>query len=193
MAKSARQRKRGPRKKPPGNLCNHRGQPVQVGPYQVLAGGCQYLQPQDLAKADVLIPLLDKLPPLEFGRQYTVLAAPLQDFGGVPANWEEFLRQQVIPLLEAGKKVLVFCMAGHGRTGTFLGSLIALLETPEQTPDPIAAVRERHCPKAVETITQAEAIFGLRGQPAPKKYRQEFSDKVLGWPRLAEPFRAEEV
>jgi protein-tyrosine phosphatase len=63
-------------------------------------------------------------------------------------------------------------MAGHGRTGTFLASLIALLEDDHTTPDPIAAVRERHCEQAVESVAQGEAIFALRGQPLPRKYRR---------------------
>ena len=109
---------------------------------------------------------------MKFGRSYQILAAPLADYGGVPVEWGNFLRKQVIPLLESGKRVLAFCMGSHGRTGCFLASLIAILE-PE-TPDPIAAVRERHCPRAVESRAQAEAIFALRGESLPAKYEEEF-------------------
>ena len=72
---------------------------------------------------------------------------------------------------------MVYCMGSHGRTGTFIASLIALLESKEQTPDPIAAVRERHCSKSVETIGQARAIFALRGEKLPKKYDDELGYK----------------
>ncbi len=94
----------------------------------------------------------------------------LRDFGGVPTNWRELLEERIIPRLEDGDDLLAFCAGSHGRTGTFLASLIALLETPEETPDPIAAVRERHCHEAVETKLQAEAIFALRGQAVPQHY-----------------------
>lgn len=96
---------------------------------------------------------------------------PIRDFGGAPDGWESFLRQEIIPLLEKGEKLLVFCSASHGRTWMFLASLIAILESREETPDPIEAVRERHCCHAVETPVQAADIFALRGEPLPEKYR----------------------
>jgi hypothetical protein len=157
----------------------HRGQPVRVGAYTVLAGGTRDLHPNDLAKADVLVPLTDTGIPYAFGRRYEVLAAPLQDYGGVPENWRQFLEGVIIPELESGRKLLAFCVGSHGRTGTFLASLIAILESPEETPDPIAAVRARHCSRAVETKAQARAIFALRGQRLPRRYMREFT--FHGW------------
>jgi hypothetical protein len=152
---------------------NHRGEPVRVGPYTVLAAGTQYgLQAGDLARAEVIIPLTERVPPLPFGPDQQILHCPLPDFGGVPDNWGEFLRQQVIPLLDEGKKVMAFCVGSHGRTGTFIASLIALLE-PE-TKDPVAAARERHCCKAVESEAQATAIFALRGKKLPRQWVGKF-------------------
>ena len=170
----------------------YRGHAVRVGPYQVFAGGTMYLRPRDLRKADVLVPLTgvseyefgqiytvsadqqpSRITELEAGRSYTMLVGRLPDFGGVPENWDWFIRERVIPLLEQGKKLLGFCMVSQGRTGTWLASLVAVLE-PEEV-DPIAAVRRRHCAKAVETMAQATAVFALRGQDLPEKYRLEFS------------------
>lgn len=156
---------------------SHRGNPVRVGPYTVLAGGTQYLQSEDLSQADILVPLTDRIPVGVFGSFYEILAAPMRDFGGVPPGWESFLLEEVIPLLAEGERLLAFCAGSHGRTGTFLASLIAILETSEETPDPIEAVRERHCHQAVETRAQAEGIFALRGQPLPEKYQQEFAPR----------------
>ena len=60
----------------------------------------------------------------------------------------------------------------------FLASLFALLESEEETPDPIAAARKRHCRRAVESIKQADAIFALRGAKwAPAKYWAEFRNR----------------
>lgn len=144
-----------------------------MGRYTIMAGGTMYLQPGDFDQADLLIPLKDAAGPLEFGKRYSVLAGSLQDYGGVPKHWRKFLRL-VIKELESGKKILAFCAASHGRTGCFLASLIALLESEEETPDPIEAVRERHCRFAVETQSQAEAVFALRGRPLPSKYHSLF-------------------
>jgi len=167
---------------------DHRGEAVQVGPFTIMLGGTMYLQPEDLREADVLIPLtetgltfgqvyqvtgpasLPKMPKLEKGREYCILAAPLVDFGSVPTNWEGFLREDVIPLLAEGKKVLAFCAGSHGRTGTLLASLIALLEP--DTADPIAAARQRHCKAAVETEAQARAVFALRAEELPEHYHR---------------------
>ena len=156
----------------------HCGDPVRVGPYTVLAGGTRDLISADLEKADVLVPLTGSVP-FGFGRRYEVLAAPMQDFGGVPIGWQEFLEGEILPELASGRRLLVFCMGSHGRTGTFLASLIALLESAEETPDPIAAVRERHCDEAVETLKQAEAIFAIRGEPLPAQYKKEFAPRTL--------------
>lgn len=156
----------------PVRLCAHRGEPVRVGPYEVLAGGTRDLRSEDLEKADLLVPLLENVP-FAFGRRYEILAAPLRDFGGVPEGWSEFV-ESVCDELALGRRILTFCMGGHGRTGTMLASLIAVLETAKETPDPIAAARERHCERAVETLAQCEAIFALRGMKVPAKYRHEF-------------------
>lgn len=150
--------------------CTHTGNPVRVGPYEVRAGGTWYLRRQDFARVDAIIPLNGKEPDAEwYGGD--VFALPLPDFGGVPDNWREILETEVIPLLEQVNTLLAFCTASHGRTGTFLASLIALLESSDETPDPIQAVRERHCSHAVESLAQAEAIFALRGEDLPNKYR----------------------
>lgn len=157
----------------------HIGDPVDVGPYTVLVGGYQDLLPEDLEQADILVALTSQLPEVAFGKEYRIIAAPLRDFGGVPNGWEQFLEERIIPLLAERKKLLAYCGASHGRTGTFLGSLIALLESRAETPDPIEAVRERHCRDAVETLEQAEAIFAIRGERLPEKYQHEFSMQRL--------------
>jgi len=169
----------------------HRGEPVCVGPYLVLAGGTRDLREEDLEKADVLVPLARDAP-FALGRAYRVIGCPLRDFGGVPAGWGEFLEGVILPELAAGRRLLAFCMGSHGRTGTFLASLIALLESAAETPDPIAAARKRHCERAVETRAQAEAVFALRGESLPTQYEREFAPRVplgfagglygKGWP-----------
>lgn len=149
----------------------HEGDAVQVGEFVICATGTMYglgyLDDPDM----VYVPLT-VVPPSTFGHDSTVIEAILPDFGGVLDNWQEFLEETIIPELQAGQKLLAFCAGSHGRTGVFLASLIALLETPEVTPDPIAAVRQRHCEEAVETVAQARAVFALRGQPVPAYYRK---------------------
>ena len=152
----------------------HRGGSVQVGQYTVLAGGTRDLRARDLEDVDVLVPLAGEAP-FALGRSYRIIGCPMRDFGGVPDGWRMFLEGVIIPELVVGQKLCVFCVGGHGRTGTFLASLIALLESIDETPDPIAAVRARHCMRAVETLAQARAVFALRGQHLPAEYQTMFS------------------
>ncbi len=165
------------KKRPQSPPCLHRGEAVKVGPYTVYAGGMQYFQPGDSAGFDLLIPLTSSRMPFDFGHRYEILAAPLVDYGGVPPEWGNFL-EMVVTELKSGAIILAFCEGSHGRTGCFLGSLIALLESKEETPDPIAAARARHCHHAVETLAQAEAIFAIRGETLPAHYVEEFTPRL---------------
>ncbi len=183
--------------RPPGRVLKpakhglHTGQPVRVGKHQIWLGGTQHLKAEHLVDADVLLPLTEtklnfgqwyrkpagksgtflKMPPLDAAVEYNVLAAPLTDFGSVPSNWGEFLKTEVVPLITSGRRVLAFCEGSHGRTGTLLASLIALMEPKSK--DPIAAARFRHCPHCVETVAQATGVFALRGLPLPPQWRSQ--------------------
>jgi hypothetical protein len=157
--------------------------PVKVGSNHIYLGGTRYLNWGHLRGFDLIIPLtshpLEEVIPLGT----TVLWAAMQDFGGVPDGWESFLTSKVIPPLRRGKKIAAFCVGSHGRTGTFGASLIALEEGKNTTPDPIAAIRERHCPSCVETEAQAAGIYDLRRDRLPNRYRDEFgrSGRISGY------------
>lgn len=172
----------------------HRGlHPVRVGAYEVYASGTQYLDPGHALGFEVLVTLNGLLPqgltqfpgspstPLQFGEvvqlgSTKIIGGTLKDFGGTPPEWRSFLETLVIPELQAARTVLAFCTASHGRTGTFLASLVALLELPGATPDPIFAVRTRHCCHAVETLEQAKGVFALRSREVPKRYLHSVQD-----------------
>ncbi len=154
----------------------HRGNPVAVGEYTVFAGGTRDLRSGDLTGYDLVIPLTGGGIPLERGRRTTVWSYDLQDYGGVPADWAQFL-QEVVDELRRGRRIIAFCVGSHGRTGTFLSSLVSLVEDRAVTPDPIEAVRARHCYKAVESRAQAEAVFALRGEALPPQYATEFAPR----------------
>jgi hypothetical protein len=148
--------------------CDHRGLvPVAVGPYQIFAGGTRYLQAEDLVGFDLVLPL-GEAAPLALGQRAPIVGCPWRDFQPPPAGMGDFLREVLIPALAAGQRVLAFCIGSHGRTGTLIASLIAVLEPSTQ--DPIAVARARHCTKAVETAEQAKFIFALRGAPCPVQY-----------------------
>jgi len=160
----------------------HRCGPVKVGPFTVYAAGIHDLGTSELDgfKTDtnsVLVLLSeDQLQWHCNASEYTVLAKPLVDLGGVPEDWKGFI-QQLFDLLVSGKRLLIACSKGHGRTGCCIASLIAFIESSERTPDPLAAVRQRHCREAVETRKQAEAIFAMRDELLPTRYWPQFPER----------------
>lgn len=159
----------------------HRREEVAVGPYKIWVAGAPSLEDGDLDDFDLIVPLAKKELPMTFGKEYRVLCAYLyeqfeeeeiegEQMGRLKSVWPDFVNR-IIEELKAGKKILAFCFRGHGRTGLLLASLVALLETKEETPDPIAGVRERYCRRAVECWFEAELIFSLRGEKLPERYK----------------------
>ncbi|OGN16852.1 MAG: hypothetical protein A3C88_01180 [Candidatus Yanofskybacteria bacterium RIFCSPHIGHO2_02_FULL_50_12] len=152
---------------------DHQGQVVEVGGLTVHLGGVLYHPLMDLSIYNLVVPFLEdghpKLAKVReaMGSSGVLLHYPIPDYCAPPSNWREFL-DFMVAQLRGNQKVIAFCAGGHGRTGTFLASLIARLE-PE-IEDPVEEARNRYCEKAVETKEQAAAVFALKGQPLPAKY-----------------------
>lgn len=154
--------------------CHDGSKPIVIGGCNVWLAGSYKANGSVVAEMDILCPLNGELPDsLPFGSWAVVLGSALRDRGGVPSNWKAYINL-VAEQLRAGKKVMAYCTGSHGRTGTFAASLLAVME-PE-VEDPIAAIRERHCHKAVESKKQAVAIFALKGEGLPEQYEKEFSE-----------------
>lgn len=70
---------------------------------------------------------------------------------------------EVCAMLRSGKRVLIACTGGHGRTGTLLAAVIALL-CPDFA-DPVGHIREIYCHEAVEGRLQEVAVEAVMGDP----------------------------
>ncbi|MFL6139396.1 MAG: hypothetical protein ACJ74O_16555 [Frankiaceae bacterium] len=141
---------------------SHRGAAVRIGDHEVLAAGLLHLRAEDLDGVDLVIALVQ---PHEDHRgllegRGNVHWASIPDFTAPEPAWLRAQAGVVMAALRQGRRVLVLCLGGHGRTGTFLASLIALAEPG--TADPVAALRDRHCVHAVETEEQRAAVLALR-------------------------------
>lgn len=79
---------------------------------------------------------------------------PVTDMSVLPESILTRAIQDIVDCLEAGKKVGIFCLGGHGRTGYIAGCVLGYLGVE----DPIGYLREHYCSKAVETREQAEEI-----------------------------------
>ena len=97
-----------------------------------------------------------------------------------PSNPKDFrkLVEWAKEQLEAGRKVHVGCIGGHGRTGTFLAALVSLFGEK----DAIAYVRKNYCERAVESTEQVTFLkqhFGVT--PAAGAKSNAYSKPKSDW------------
>ena len=151
--------------------CPHPLRKVKVGAHHVYAGAAKYLTEKSIASEgiELFVPLSTATVPVPTGVR--VRPAVLPDFGGVTSDWSAVI-DELVDELKQGTILMCCCQAGHGRTGTLLASLVSVMEPG--IIDPIDTVRHRYCHHAVETTAQAEAIFALRNQKLPERYRGTF-------------------
>lgn len=82
------------------------------------------------------------------------------DMGTIKAGpyfWAQFFR-----LIKENQKknVVVFCIGGHGRTGTFVGSMMTVM-LGIHGGKAIRAIREGYCQQAVETRQQEDYVRSM--------------------------------
>lgn len=108
-----------------------------------------------LHKVDLLVPLDNVSGRIwDNGWNGDIYYVPVKDFGVLPKSIEVQKVQYVLDRIAEGKKVAVFCIGGHGRTGYFASLLMGKLGIE----DPIKVLREQYCKNAVECNEQVEAI-----------------------------------
>lgn len=85
---------------------------------------------------------------------------PIKDYS-VPVNKQEFMDmcKWISEQLDAGKKVHLGCIGGHGRTGTVIAGVMAY----RGEKDAIGWTRKNHCHKAVESDEQVKMLVKLYG------------------------------
>lgn len=150
-------------------LCDHRLQgevrPISIGQHSIYAGGGTYLTQHEKDGFDLRIDLRDEVIPseIDFGVEMdNCLYLPIVDFKTVAEEQLPIFRWYLFEVylrMCKGERVLVYCAGGHGRTGLFLASLLALVE-PELE-DPVVELRHRYCSRAVETPAQAEQVANM--------------------------------
>lgn len=107
---------------------------------------------------------------------------PIEDMSVLPESILIRAIQDITDCLENGKKVGIFCLGGHGRTGYIAGCVLGYLGVE----DPIGYLRENYCKKAVETREQAVEIGKFIGNDelADKyfpKSKYSYYDDFYSW------------
>lgn len=128
--------------------------PIEVVPGLIL-GGIYRLDEILAMKPDVLFPL-DSLPGWIWreGFRGEIVYYPITDYNILPDDVLDRLVDEVLERLKAGRKVAIFCVGGHGRTG-YVGSCVMHMLGEKR---PVAFLRDKYSYLAVETQEQQNAI-----------------------------------
>lgn len=97
----------------------------------------------------------------------------------IQINWRDYSVPKSLTLddwkaiveeIRERKEALVFCMGGHGRTGT-LGAILAILFQLCKPEEGIAYVRKHYCKSAVESMEQVKYIESLFGKQTDREVK----------------------
>ena len=129
---------------------------------------CKERQVKDLVKEkkiDVLVPLAELDGEIwNTGFCGEVLYYPIEDYGVLPQSILKRCVTDIISRLKA-KKVAIFCLGGHGRTGYVAACVLGKLGYD----DPIRTVRNKYCKSAIECNEQVESIATFLNKPHLKE------------------------
>ena len=150
---------------------------ILPGGLKIYGGSCGYPRVKD---ADVYIGFdrgmnFHAKMPWEGGHN---VLYPIND-GHAPKNVGNFTKliEWTIEQLEAGQQVHAGCIGGHGRTGTFLAALVALMGDEKHA---VEYVRKGYCSKVVESNAQMEFLnknFGIAMAPISRPAYKQKSKK----------------
>ncbi len=129
-------------------------QPVEIVPGLIL-GSLRALNAMLDMKPDVLFPL-DRLPGWIWDTDFRgeIVYYPIMDYCALPDDVLEQLVAAVLDRLQAGKRVAIFCIGGHGRTGYVAACVLHQLGKE----NPVACLKQKYSPSAVESEEQELAI-----------------------------------
>ena len=103
---------------------------------------------------------------------------PWADFD-IPNLFAEDWKNVVKEVRRLKKNTVVYCMGGHGRTGTALAILAVLMGV--KTKNPVEYVRTNYCKEAIETeeqIKYIEYVTGCDLKDEIKKYRKKEKSNI---------------
>lgn len=104
---------------------------------------------------DILVPLAECYGSIwDKGFRGEIWYYPTRDYNVLPEDVADQAVSRIIEALENKKKVGIFCLGGHGRTGYLACLVLGALDYA----DPIRYVRDNYCKLAVESNEQIKQI-----------------------------------
>lgn len=130
----------------------HNG-PVEVYPNLYLGSLAESSQMAEFC--DVLVPLAECYGSIwDKGFRGEIWYYPIRDYSVLPDDVATQAVTKIVSALENKKKVGIFCLGGHGRTGYLACLVLGALDYA----DPIRYIRENYCKLAVESNEQIKQI-----------------------------------
>ena len=162
--------------------CDHAPQKLINGETWGVYGGTKFACTSHITEYDVIVNLTgaEVTPrhhiPLPFGKKYErpPMVEVLLDWPdmGVPVLPGAFWADLALYLKENGKRALVFCAGGHGRTGTAVACLM-VASCAMSAREAIVWIRKNYCVNAVETLEQEKYVAEVAKQLAKPKPETE--------------------
>lgn len=130
----------------------HNG-PVEVYPNLFLGSLAESSQMAEFC--DILVPLAECYGSVwDKGFRGEIWYYPIRDYSVLPNDVADQATSRIVSALENKKKVGIFCLGGHGRTGYLACLVLGALDYA----DPIRYIRENYCKLAVESNSQIKQI-----------------------------------
>lgn len=130
----------------------HNG-PVEVYPNLYLGSLAESSQMAEFC--DILVPLAECYGTIwDKGFRGEIWYYPIRDYSILPDDVATQAVTKIVSALENKKKVGIFCLGGHGRTGYLACLVLGALDYA----DPIRYIRENYCKLAVESNEQIKQI-----------------------------------
>lgn len=137
---------------------------------------------KDKHKFDVLIPLdrldgeaMDYISP----EKIQIFYFPCPDYGVLSERNLAYLVTQIISFLKQKKRVVLFCLEGHGRTGYVTACVIGKLGVK----NPVQFLRTKYCNKIIETASQMTEVAKYLGIDLSKEIKDIETKNVCNWMR----------
>lgn len=84
---------------------------------------------------------------------------PVTDYSILPINVLDYLVQTIITGMKKRKKIALFCVGGHGRTGYVAACVLGKLGIR----NPVRVIKKNYCSEAIESLSQFYQIENYLG------------------------------
>ena len=111
-----------------------------------------------------------------------VIKMPWKDFGGPPVSFDFW--PALVQELNGVKDMLVFCIGGHGRTGTALAAMWIAAGKKISAVEAIDVVRKHYCKDAIEATEQVDYLVRMAEHFGGPTYEGRLFDLL---PELKKP------